>query len=253
VVLMLLGVVLAGVLAVALWPRGATPADEAQVRKDFEARTAASTRPDDAPAIPAPGIYRYVTTGSEELKLGVLPTETRPYPDSVSATLVDADTGCFTMTLNLLEQHGEDTTFCVDDGTIRLDRHEKRQQVGPLRPTAEMTCDPAVLVDPKNDSVPIDCKLALDGGPKQLNATLEGTSASNRSAAVTVDGTPVDATEVTIDFKVTGDLTGTWREQVWFSHTDALPLRITRDLHLDGLAAFTEKRDSTLAGLDPER
>ena len=116
-----------------------------------------------------------------------------------------------------------------------------------------MTGDPAVLVDPKNDSVPIDCKLALDGGPKQLNATLEGTSASNRSAAVTVDGTPVDATEVTIDFKVTGDLTGTWREQVWFSHTDALPLRITRDLHLDGLAAFTEKRDSTLAGLDPER
>lgn len=258
--LVLVGVVVvAVVVGVVLSPRGATPTDQAKVREDFQARggtsvgSDTSTGSDTSADTPAPGIYRYDTSGSEELKLGVLPTETRPYPESITATIVDADPGCFTMTLNLLEQHGEDTTFCVGDGgAISLAGHEKRQQVGPLNPTAAMTCDPDTIADPDRSTAPLTCELTLDGGPAKLNATLRGTSASDPSANVDVDGTPVEATEVDIDFEVTGDLTGTWRERVWFSRKDALPLRITRDLDLKGLAAFTEHRDSTLISLKSE-
>lgn len=239
--------------AVVVWPRGATPTDETRVREDFEARTNESAGPDGAAGTPPPGIYRFDTSGSEELKLGVLPTETRPYPETISATVVDADPGCFTMTLHLLEQHSEDSTYCIgDDGTISLAGHEKHQQVGPMNPTADMTCDPDVLAKPADGSVPLNCELTLDGGPKQLTATLKGTSRSKRPVTVDLgDGTPVEATEVDLDFAVTGDLTGTWRERLWFAD-DALPVRIARDLELEGLASFTEHRHSTLVGLTPE-
>lgn len=94
----------------------------------------------------------------------------------------------------------------------------------------------------------------MDGGPKQLTAELTGTSTWTRRVTVELgDGTPVDTTEVDLSFEVTGDLTGTWRERVWLAGDDALPVRITRDLDLDGLAAFTEHRDSTLTTLTPER
>lgn len=149
----LAGVLLIGLVeAVAFWPRGATPADEMKVRDDFAARDGNPAAPNAALRTPEPGIHRYATSGSEELKLGPLPTETRPYPTSISAPIVDADPGCFTITLHLLEQHSEDTTYCVgEDGSIRLDGHTKRQQIGPMNPTADMACDPDVLVDPERD------------------------------------------------------------------------------------------------------
>ena len=250
----LAGVLLIGLVgAVAFWPRGATPADEMKVRDDFAARAGNPAAPNAALRTPEPGIHRYATSGSEELKLGPLPTETRPYPTSISAPIVDADPGCFTITLHLLEQHSEDTTYCVgEDGSIRLDGHTKRQQIGPMNPTADMTCDPDVLAKPADGSVPLNCELTLDGGPKQLTATLKGTSRSKRPVTVDLgDGTPVEATEVDLDFAVTGDLTGTWRERLWFAD-DALPVRIARDLELEGLASFTEHRHSTLVGLTPE-
>ncbi len=248
------GVIAVGiVVAVAFWPRGATPTDETKVRKDFEARTEGAAQRDDIAALPAPGIYRYDTSGLEELKVGVLPTETRPYPRSIPATIVDGGPGCFTMTLNLLEQHSEDSTFCVGgDGAISLAGHEKRQQVGPMKATAEMTCDPDVLVEPDGPVAPLTCELTMDGGPAKLNATLQGTATSNPSATVDVAGTSVEATEVDIDLEATGGLTGTWRERVWFARDGALPLRVARDLDLEGLAAFTEHRDSTIGELHPE-
>lgn len=251
--LLLAGILVVGVAVVIVWPRGATPTDQAQVRKDFESRTD-SAATDGTPAhIPAAGIYSYDTSGSEELKLGVLPTETRPYPKAISATVVDAESGCYTMTLHLLEQHSEDTTYCVGaDGAISLAAHEKHQQVGPMNPTATMTCDPDVLVEPDDVSVTVDCTLTLDGGPKKLTASLKGTTRSDRSTTVKVGGSSIDAIEVDTNFVVTGDLTGTWRERVWFADENALPLRIARDLDLDGLAAFTEDRDSTLVSLTPE-
>lgn len=252
----LAGVLLIGLVgAVAFWPRGATPADEMKVRDDFAARDGNPAAPNAALRTPEPGIHRYATSGSEELKLGPLPAETRPYPTSISAPIVDADPGCFTITLHLLEQHSEDTTYCVgEDGSIRLDGHTKRQQIGPMNPTADMACDPDVLVDPERDRAPVACELTLDGGPKQLTAELTGTSTWTRRVTVELgDGTPVDTTEVDLSFEVTGDLTGTWRERVWLAGDDALPVRITRDLDLDGLAAFTEHRDSTLTTLTPER
>ncbi|MBK6969130.1 MAG: hypothetical protein IPH29_08475 [Candidatus Microthrix sp.] len=70
-------VVVAGAVVVRFC--GATPTDETRVREDFEARTNESAGPDGAAGLLHP-IYRFDTSGSEELKLGVLPTETRPYP-----------------------------------------------------------------------------------------------------------------------------------------------------------------------------
>lgn len=248
--------VIAVIAVIALWPRGATPVDRDTAVSDFRARATTgdsndATSDGDRPT-PAPGVYRFETTGSENVKLGPLPTETRPYPRSVFVSIVDADGHCFTATLNLLQQHTEDTTYCVSEsGGLRLESHRKHQQVGAMKPVADMTCDPALLIDPVRPKMPLNCRLSISGGPARLSTTLTGTSSSTRSTTVTVDGAPVDAVAFDLELTLQGDLTGTWHEHVWFARATWLPLRISRELDFRGLATFTERSDSVLTSLKP--
>jgi hypothetical protein len=246
---LVLVLVAAGVVAYVAWPRGATPVTEDEALHDFRARDTSMS--DQATGVPPPGVYTFAATGQEEVKLGVLPSQTRPYPGTVNVVIVDTGPRCFTTTVNLLDQHREDTTYCVtDDGSLRIEHHEKRQEVGALRPQATMTCDPDALVVPDVDSTALDCRLSLSGGPAAVNATLHGTSTSERTT-VEVGGQPVDAVAVDVRYQISGDLSGSWDERVWFAVDDWLPLRIERELDLRGPASFTERSELTLRSLEP--
>lgn len=240
----------------AAWPRGATPVTEAEALDDFRSQTTADpTQESEPPAagLPTPGVYSYNSSGEEVVKLGVLPAETRPYPETMTVVIVDAGPSCVTATLNLLDQHTEDTTYCLDDaGGLRLESHTKHQSIGALDPTATMTCDPSLLVSESNDPTRLVCTLSLSGGPAQLIATLTGATEVTEQSA-TVGDTEVDARVVDVTYEIAGDLTGTWHEKTWFAAQNWLPLRIEREFDLNGLATFTERSTLELTDTAPRR
>ena len=248
---LLLVVVVVAVGVVVLWPRGSTPITAEEALEDFrEQPEVEDPVRGDAPR-PAPGVYRYRAAGSESVKLGALPTEDRPYPAEVTGVVVH-DGECFTFTLNLLAQHTEETTYCPGVGQeLVLRDHVKHQQVGALRPEAAMSCDPGVLHELSTARQELRCALSMSGGPATLTADLVGTSAAEVPATAQVGGRQHEAVKVALTYEISGDLSGTWDEAVWFGD-DWTPLRIERDLELKGLATFTEHSELVLVDRTPE-
>ena len=181
-------VVIAAVAAFTLWPRGSTPITAEEALEDFRDQSEVEDPVEGDAPVPAPGVYRFRATGGESVKLGALPAEDRPYPAEVTAVVV-ADGDCFTFTLNLLAQHTEETTYCPGEGQeLTLREHVKHQQVGALRPEAEMTCDPGLLHELSSPTQELRCSLAMAGGPARLHAQLEGTSTAEVPSRAEVAG-----------------------------------------------------------------
>ena len=259
------GVAAAGVailVAFLAWPRGADPVTETEAVAAFRSRTAtiaataASTVTPSpslsATSLPADGVYSFDATGGEEVKLGPLPGETRSYPATVPVTIVRTGS-CFTTTLNLIEQHTEDTTYCVgDDGTLRMQGHTKHQRVGAMSPTVEMTCDPGVLYQPGQSSRALQCSLAFSSGPAKMSAKAEG-AAQASTVSVQVGNAARPATKLEVTYTFTGDINGTWTERTWFDADSWLPLRIERELDMKGFATFKESSTLALVSLEPRR
>lgn len=252
IAIVVVGVVVVVGAVVALRPRGASEVSTAEALSDFRDRAATTTtaaRPTDA-AVPTDGVYTYRASGQEEVKLGPLPAENRTLPATVTAVVVDLGNGCFEWTVNLFAEHTEDTRYCVDDGRLVLDGHEKHQRVGPVSPTATMACDPGVLVDPDRATTDLACTLDLAGGPAKVSASFTGTATTAAVEEVTVGTEKVAATPLTISYDITGDVSGRWIEKLWLG-ADHLPLRIERDLDLDGPASFDEESSLELTDLTP--
>jgi len=250
-----LGVAVVGTVAYAVWPRRATPFTEEEAVADFRGRPENIASSDGAAGereVPAEGVYVFSATGGEDVKLGPLPAQSRPYPDVVPVVVVHTEPGCFTVTLNLLDQHTEDTTYCTDGAeSLRLDTHVKHQEVGALSPTATMTCDPSRLLGPDAPAHDLHCRLVLSGGPVDLTADVDGVARSSRPVVTQVGGADIDAVRLDSSYGISGDLDGTWEESLWLRASDLLPLRIERDLDLEGLATFEEHSTLVLSDLEP--
>lgn len=246
-------VVVSAIGAYVLWPRDGTPVSEEDALADFRERD------DDHEAggssdLPEPGVYTYDAEGEERVRLGVLPTEERTIPSTVTAVVVADGDGCTTWTLNLLAEHVEDTTYCgTPDGTLAVEDHVKHQRIGPLSPEGTMACDPAALLVRGQSETTLACTLTLSGGPVEVTATLAGTSDRIGLATVVIDGEQVEAVELELSYDVTGDLSGSWAEHLWLHQQTGLPLRIERTLDLHGLATFSEQTSLALTSLEPAR
>lgn len=257
-ILAVAGVVVLALVAVGaflFWPRGTTEVTESDALDDYRDRGSATTV---APAeegsslrtVPLPGVYTYRASGQEDVKLGPLPAETRPFPETITAVVVALGDNCFDVIVKLFEQHTEDTRYCVDDATLTLAAHTKHQKIGPLSPTATMACDPRTLLASSADRHDLACTLELSGGPAAISATLAGTATRGQSEQLTIGGEQLEATPLTIAYKVSGGLSGTWTEVLWLS-SEHLPLRIERTLDLSGPATFKETSQLDLESLTP--
>ena len=274
VVVVLLACVALAVVAVGgflLWPRGAseiTTEDAVAGFREEAAGEGSADSPDTSAgtasgedagrSTPTPGVYEYTASGSEQVKFGPLPTEDRPMPDVVTLVVGDAiedpdGTTCFEWTLNLFEQHTEDTTWCTDgQGTLSLDDHTKHQTIGALSPDVNLGCDPNTLLSPDSDTSSIACRLTLSGGPAQVDAELAATATTGPSEESEVAGATLEATPLSIDYEVSGGLSGTWQESFLLGE-DLLPLRISHNLDLDGPATLTESFTLELLSTQPAR
>ncbi len=258
---LVLGALAAGLVAgLVFWPRGTTEISVDQAVDDFRERTSTTTGAagDDGPTAAAPegatrpaaGVYRYEATGSEEVKLGPLPAENRPFPETVTAVAVDAADGCFDWTVNLFAEHTEDTRWCRDADGLRLTSHVKHQKIGALSPTATLSCQDDRVPLVAGSEADLACELVLDGGPASMRATLTGSASAAAAEEIVVGEKGISATPVTVTFAVSGDLTGSWVETTWWS-PQGLPVQVERKLDLAGVATFKESSRLTLVDLVP--
>lgn len=250
-----LAVAVVGVVAFVALPRGTTEVSDREAIEDFRAGSPdeepRSTGPSaGGPELPRAGVYTYSTTGEEVVKLGPLPAETRELPPSVTAVARDVGDGCFEWTLNLFVEHTETTRYCVDADGVSIASHTKRQQIGALSPTADMTCDPDLLATADEPRRELRCELTLDGGPASIVAELAGPVTAGPSEDVAIGDGAVSVVPVRVEMDLSGDLSGSWVETTWWSD-DHVPVRIERSLDFEGLASFTERSELELVGLDP--
>ncbi|MCO5314483.1 MAG: hypothetical protein M9952_16290 [Microthrixaceae bacterium] len=265
--------VVAVVIAVIVWPRGTTEVTEDDALEDFRNRaTTTSTTADEAPDDdasdtddaatdlagnrPQPGVYTYASSGTEVVKLGPLPQENRPLPASITAVSVDVDDACFDFTINLFAEHRETNRYCASGGELVLSQHTKNQTVGAISPTATMTCDPNVLrggvsgSSSEAASRETVCTLNVSGGPISVDAQLSGTVVEEASEVVRVGDDEVETTPVVLTLVAAGSITGGWTETIYFADNN-LPVKVVRDLDLQGPATFTEQSELVLTSLTP--
>ncbi len=251
-------VILAGVVVFIARPRGADPISEEDAVEAFR-EDGASDSEDGGGAddgVPAVGVYSYGSEGREVVKLGPLPAEERPYAEVTTAqvTVVQGDPGCFAFTLNLLEQHTEDSTWCrTEAGGVSFDSHAKHQSVAQFDPTVNISCDPAVIWEPGTESLPLECELSLDGGPMAVTSDLVGTARAGAPTSSDVGGATVEVVPVDVHFDLEGSVSGTWDERLWLEVETALPVRIERSFQLEGFAQFDEASELVLRSLEPSR
>jgi hypothetical protein len=96
----------------------------------------------------------------------------------------------------------------------------------------------------------MSCVETFDVSGLVLTIRLEGTATSEPGGRITVDGQAVETTHLRIDLTGSGDLAGHSIEDWWVT-ADGLPVRIERDIDLDGPGHFVEKSTLTLHTLEP--
>lgn len=256
-------VAVVALVALIAWPRGADPVSEEDALESFREQGSADPTPDEAaedPSVstPAPGVYRFTGSGSETVQLGPIPAETRLFPPEINGVVTKPDPisgePCFVTTLNLIEQHTEDSTYCrTADGGLRLDHYEKNQQVSAFKPTVDIRCDPGVLWEPGTSELPLECSLELLGGPKKVTVEFSGKSTAIEGESREIDGAERDVVKLAVHFDLEGSVTGTWDEMLTFTTDDALLVGIERMFHLEGFASFLEDLGYELTSAEPVR
>ncbi|MGB3410421.1 MAG: hypothetical protein WBA45_04430 [Microthrixaceae bacterium] len=229
--------------------------DEGSRTRDAGGRPAAHD-----PVAPPVGVYTYIASGQQKIKLGPLPEETRTLPSEIVAGVI-ADPGkasggaavddCFTFELNLFVEHIERTRYCLDGGSLRLDEHDKAMKIGPVSATADLDCSPKMSIAVDQPISGRSCQLKLSGGPMSVEANFEGSTEIGDETSLEIDGGSVAVRLVTITYVASGSVTGTWVERFWLSTADWLPVRIQRDVALVGPTTLTENSQLTLKSMEP--
>lgn len=181
--------------------------------------TAGSTVAPRATSLPQPGVYRYLTEGTESID--VLNGATHVYPAETTITV--SPSGCGVMLRwDALRERNEEWSLCLDGDHIELQPdgasfHEffGRQQVEDLR------CDRPVVVVPADGEArpPVALRCTLGGRPTldvwevlgRSNRLVEGEMLSVQHVRMTVDDTDRYFEQITMD---------------WFLDEHGLPVEI---------------------------
>lgn len=245
-----------GVGAWLVWPRGTTKVDEDKALENFRDKTTMSVADTTASTgetgqVPAAGVYSYSGSGEETVKFGPVPEERHPIPETVTAVVVDQSGGCFEYTLNLFAEHTEDTIYCTSPGGMSIDSYQKRQKIGALSTTVNISCDPKQLISQGTDSNDLNCSLDLAGAPVPVKAEFPATATTGAPEQRTVDGQQQDVVPLTVTYDITGSVSGTWTEKLWLND-DHLPVAVERTFDLGGgPVQFHERFTLELKTLSP--
>jgi len=241
--------VFVGAAAFLYWPRSPTAITEQDALQQFRGQSSGLSG-----AGPTAGVYSFDADGTEKISMGPLPLPTRDIPSTVTDVVRPTDGACWASTLNLMGEHTETTTWCGDVATgVVLRGQDKHETVPGFQVDAVTTCDPGTIVGPGagRGALDVHCTLVMDVSGLKLTVDLVGTSTVEPGGDVDVDGTTVATSHVVLAMTATGDLAGHWNEEYWL--TDRLmPVKVVRDVVLDGPGRFDEKTTLVLRSLTPQ-
>mgnify|MGYP001812049932 FL=1 len=255
-------VAVVGIAAWFVWPRGSTPVTLREAQADLEARQEEAQEEEareeaerEAAASSAieSGVYEYAIDGTQSVGFGGVTDEDRAIPETVNLGIIAGADGCLEVTLNLVDQHIERTTLCDDDGTVSMERHRKEMEFGPLSPTIDMTCDPAVVVEDRTPGTSQDLTCAMDVSVAVVETSGEATGVAVIGAVeeITVGTETRSALPVEMTYTMDGGMAGSWTQHYWLDEATLLPLRIERRMDLSGPASITETSTLELLDLEP--
>jgi hypothetical protein len=202
------------------------------------------------PLLPAAGVYRYRTTGTEALSIGV----SRTFP-STTAMVVTVGV-CADLVWEPFVQHVEGMTECpTADGGLRISGTSTVEAVAGVRTTSVVRCPgDAYLVPP-------------DLGPggrwsAACRSPGEEVALSGRYVGVTsvpVGGRPVPVVHVRVDVTYAGAVSGDSPTDYWVTWPGGVVVRQQETAELSqrsgplGSVRYTERASLELDSLVPER
>lgn len=229
------------------------PAEVAAAGPASEPASAAAPPPDQpAPQPPAPqrrrpeaGVYRYATTGWEELST---PGSRRSFPAETAQTVTHTDCG-FTQRWQPFEERSDTFALCTADGGHMVLAHaEVHRAFYGHGHDQRFTCEPTAA--PPGAAWAARC----DDGDA---TTMEVTARPAGEEVLDVAGQPVPTRKVLLDSHLEGDTAGDRRAVSWLAE-DGLLVRteVTSDLRVQGPfgpVRYREEHQLQLADRTPSR
>ena len=210
---------------------------------------------------PPAGVYQYRATGTE--RLSIASTEQQWGP-TMPATVARRADGCWSLRIEYSTNHWQEQRYCPDQDSL-LDVGGKVFQkfdfvTFAVTDTSVFTCHPPSAVI-RVDASPGDSWAASCTGKsteRDTQVTSAGTNTFVGVEDVDVDGETVRAFHYRLQRTLSGDQTGTEDTHDWYSATDGLLLRSTRNTRVAspspiGDVIYTEQGEFRLVSTQPRR
>lgn len=205
----------------------------------------------DTTGLPEPGVYRYRTSGDEQLSLAGIG---RSFPSS--SELVVTDGGCSSMDWVPLVQHTEGIVLCREpDGGLTMTEATSVETIAGVHASSVMKC-PATAYYIPPDPRPGERWSAVCHAPGQTDRL---TGQVVGAGVVTVDGRSMPALHTRVDTAVSGDESGTDPTDYWVSPTTGLIYREQEEVSVSqsagplGAVHYQERMAIAMSSLAPAR
>lgn len=201
--------------------------------------------------IPPPGVYRYRTSGSEQLSIGSID---RTFPATTDMIVTDGK--CATMKWEPLEQHVEGLVECpLEDGALSITSAPSYEQIAGTQTTSVIHCPAGAYLVPPHPYTGERWRTTCHstGGSIVFSGQVVGWS------SVVVGGRQVPALHTRLTLSFSGSQSGTNPNDYWVSLQDGLVLRQRETVDVSqkagpmGPVRYAEQMAITLTSLAPIR
>ncbi len=215
----------------------------------YRSSTSSSTAGTASGAVPAPGVYVYLTAGHETVD--ALGGDTHEYPSTTTITVTPKACG-FRMTWTPMTGRSDTTDVCSADNGLATTRTIDVHEFFRMSQTETFTCaDPSWWLPPKTSSAWTTTCISDGGRITTRQARVIG------HEQVTVGDASQPSVHVAIDDVISGSSTGTTSTDLWLDPTTGLLLRErssakTANDTAIGRVTFTEQLDLLLQTTTPQ-
>ena len=231
-----------------LWHQSSTtPVTVGQAKRSFRSQQRPGRR---LPGLPAPGVYRYRTTGGERLSVGSVHRE---FPSMTDVVVVDGK--CASLDWVPLEEHTEELTECRTPGGTTTPSSTSTERITALSTSEPITCGPGAYLLPSDPVAGSTWSASCTSG----NTRIALTGSVIGVATVNVSGKSLAAEHVRVELDFTGDEHGTNPCDYWIAPDDGMVLREVERVDLSesvgplGTVHYTEQMSISLASTTPLR
>jgi hypothetical protein len=222
-----------------------TAADRIDAVAEFRAKGVPETAP--APGVPASGVYRFRTVGTESAGSGVL-SASRPLPDE-AVYIISPIAGGYHEDLRISQEHVEEARFRVSEaGTSATWRRTKITFLG-IGEDDRSDVTPAALDHPA--TLPVGRAWKGSYALGDIDVTYRGRVVAAERARL--DGVSVPVVVIRTDATFTGSTTGTRTDVVRWAPSLNLPVTWSIDQETGGEADYSISADLELVSATPAR